>query len=96
MTVPAKDAVWEGHTKYADIHLLLSGQEMIGITDISLLSETDRNIEKDFVGYYGPVQTWLTMTPEDILIVFPEDAHMVKVMDHKCVFVEKVCLKVKV
>ena len=36
------------------------------------------------------------MTTEDILIVFPEDAHMVKVADGSSTLVEKACYKFKV
>ena len=96
MTMPAEKAIWEGHIEYADIHVLLSGHEKIGVSDISLLSETTRDVEKDFVGYEGPVQTWFNMTTEDLLIVFPEDVHLVKVIDSESVLVEKACFKVKV
>jgi beta-galactosidase beta subunit len=48
------------------------------------------------VGFEGSVQSWFPMSTEDILIVFPEDIHMVKVMDGESVTVEKACFKVKV
>ena len=43
----------------------------------------------------GSVQSWFPMSTEDILLVFPEDIHMVKVMDGESVTVEKACFKVK-
>ena len=39
-------------------------------------NETD-----DFIGYEGPVQQWVHMDVGSVLIVFPEDVHLVKVMD---------------
>ena len=33
-TVEEKDASWEGHIRYADMHILLSGNEKIGINNI--------------------------------------------------------------
>lgn len=48
------------------------------------------------MGFEGAVQSWFPMTPEDILIVYPEDIHMVKVMEVESTLVEKACFKVKV
>ena len=95
-TMPQEQAIWEGHIQYADIHVLLSGQEQIGVTNIEALQETVRKVDEDFVGFAGDVQSWFPMTTEDILIVFPEDIHMVKVIHGESTLVEKACYKVKV
>ena len=94
-TMPQEQAIWEGHIQYADIHVLLSGQELIGVTNIEALQETVRKVEEDFVGFEGEVQSWFPMTTEDILIVFPEDIHMVKVIHGESTLVEKACYKCK-
>ena len=95
-TMPEEQAIWEGHIQYGDIHVLLSGQEMIGVTNMEMLTETVRKPEEDFVGFEGQVQSWMPMTTEDILIVFPEDIHMVKVIHGESTLVEKACYKFKV
>lgn len=95
-TMPQEQAIWEGHIRYGDIHVLLSGNEKIGVTNVNALKETVRKPEEDFVGYEGSVTTWLPMTTEDVLIVFPEDVHMVKVIDGESTLVEKACFKFKV
>lgn len=95
-TMPAEQAIWEGHAKYGDIHVLLSGHEKIGVTNTTQLKLTVQKPEEDFIGYEGDVQVWLPMTPEDVLIVYPEDAHMVKVIDTQSTLVEKACYKFKV
>lgn len=95
-TMPQEQAIWEGHAQYGDIHVLLSGNEKIGVTDVSALKRTVEKPEEDFIGYEGDVKVWCPMTTEDILIVFPEDAHMVKVMDGDSTLVEKACFKFKV
>lgn len=95
-TMPQEQAIWEGHIRYADIHVLLSGREKIGVTNAAHLTETVRKPEEDFVGFEGEVLSWFPMTPEDALIVFPEDIHMVKVQDGESTLVEKACFKVKV
>ena len=95
-TMPQEQAIWEGHEKYADIRVLLSGHEKIGVANVSSLKMTQRKPEEDFVGYEGDVEVWFPMTTEDILIVFPEDVHMVKVMNGGSTLVEKACFKCKV
>ena len=94
-TMSQENAIWEGHIRYADIHVLLSGNEKIGVSNVNMLTETVRKPDEDFIGFEGAVQSWCPMTTEDILIVFPEDIHMVKVMDGESTLVEKACFKVK-
>ena len=95
-TMSPEEAIWEGHARYADIHVLLSGREKIGVANSESLKVIARKPEEDFIGYEGPVEAWLPMTVEDILIVYPEDAHMVKVIDQESTLVEKACFKFKV
>lgn len=95
-TMPREQAIWEGHGKYGDIHVLLSGHEKIGVANAAGLKMVTQKPEEDFIGYEGDVEVWCPMTTEDILIVFPEDVHMVKVMDGDSALVEKACYKFKV
>lgn len=95
-TMTPEQAIWEGHAEYADLHVLLSGHEKIGVSDVETLTVSVRKPEEDFIGYEGPVETWFTMTTEDILIVYPEDVHKVKVIDGESCLVEKACFKFKV
>ena len=95
-TMTEEKAIWEGHKKYGDIHVLLCGHEKIGVSDAASLTVTVQKDADDFVGYEGPVQTWCPMTTRDLLIVFPEDVHKVKVIDGEGAFVQKACFKFKV
>ena len=94
--MPQEQAIWEGHAKYADIHVLLSGFEKIGVANVEALKMVGQKPDEDFIGYEGSVEAWFPMTTEDILIVFPEDAHMVKVMNGGSSLVEKACYKFEV
>jgi len=95
-TMTENQAIWEGHIQYGDIHVLLSGQEKIGVSNVNSLTETLRKPEEDFIGFEGDVEVWFPMTTEDILIVYPEDIHKVKVMNGESTLVEKACFKFKV
>lgn len=95
-TLPQEQAMWEGHAQYADIHVVLQGEEKIGVTDVSHLQETTQDPANDFIGYEGPVETWFTMKPGTLLVVFPEDVHMVKVQLNGPSHVQKAVFKVRV
>ena len=60
------------------------------------LQKTVRKVDEDFLGFEGDVQSWFPMTTEDILIVWPEDIHKVKVIHEESTLVEKACFKFKV
>ncbi|MDY4180515.1 MAG: YhcH/YjgK/YiaL family protein [Pseudoflavonifractor sp.] len=95
-TMPEESASWEGHKYYADIHVVLEGEERIGVTDAASLTAGDYDAAGDFIPYEGPVDAWVTMRPGDILVVFPEDVHMVKVQLKDACPVKKAVFKVKV
>ena len=48
-TMPEEKAFFEAHEDYADIHLLVSGEEKIGVSDPRGLQEFDRNPADDFI-----------------------------------------------
>lgn len=95
-TVPESEAKWEGHKYYADIHLVLEGEEKIGVSSSSVLISGEYEVENDYIPYTGIVDSWVVMRPGDILVVFPEDAHKVKVSVNKASNVKKAVIKVKV
>ena len=95
-TMPQEEAIWEGHAAYIDMHVLLSGHERIGVSNAKSLEVCAYSADEDFIGYHGPVKVWFPMTAEDILIVYPDEGHMVKVIDSESAFVEKACYKIKV
>lgn len=95
-TMPEEQAAWEGHKYYADIHVVLEGEERIGVTDAASLTAGAYDEAGDFIPYQGPVDAWVTMRPGDILVVYPEDVHMVKVQLKGACPVKKAVFKVKV
>ena len=95
-TMPEEKAFFEAHEDYADIHLLVSGEEKIGVSDPRYLKEFDRNPADDFIGYHGEVECFSHMTTDKFLIAFPGEAHMVKVQYAEPTRVEKAVVKVKI
>lgn len=95
-TMMEEDTFFEAHLNYIDIHVVLDGQEYIGVSDIQVLEEFDRDEAADFIGYKGSIEGKCLMNETNMLVVFPEDAHMVKMMCDAQSKVEKVVVKVRV
>lgn len=95
MTLPETETIFESHLIYADIHLLLKGHEKIGVTSVEDLTVTRKELKEDQVDCYGNVAVYFPLRHDKILILFPGEAHMVKIMDQTRTQVEKVVIKVK-
>ena len=87
---------WEGHFKYADVQIVLKGQEKYGISPIDNLKLTEENPAEDFKGFEGDVNEWAILKPGDILIVFPEDIHAPGLAVSGPEPIKKAIIKVKV
>lgn len=92
-TIPCSAATWEGHARYGDIHIMIQGQEQIGVSDCKDLNVAFCKEADDFICYEGPVRSWYPMQEADVLIVFPEDAHMVKVQLESSMAVSRAVVK---
>ena len=95
-TLPEEKTAFEAHEKYADIHMVISGEEKMGVSDMSLMTVTAKDEETDSIECHGPVEHYMDLTPGKVLIVFPEDAHKVKIMKDQISQVRKAVGKVLV
>ena len=77
-TLPEEETFFEAHRKYLDIHLMLRGSERVEIAPPECLTEFDRVEANDFYAYRGEGDYKLTLSPGDFLVVFPGDAHRIK------------------
>lgn len=76
--LPAEAQKLEVHRAYLDIHVPLSGPEVIGwrhLSDIDVPPEAPFDEAGDFALYAAPASTYFTVTPGQFAIVWPEDAH---------------------
>ena len=94
VTQPEEGLPYETHLREIDVHLPLSGREMILVSDADALEETERHEDADYFLSRGPWQCRVAMTPEDALIVFPGEAHKVKCIADKSCPVKKLVVKV--
>ncbi len=93
-TVPEEDAFFEAHRLYLDIHLMLSGAERVEIASPAGLAQFDH--QGDFYAYRGEGRHSLVLAPGDFLVVFPDDAHKIKMRVDGPEVVSKAVFKVKI
>jgi len=74
MTKAAADAQYEAHARYADIHYLAGGRELIGYADVATMKPSEYNAEKDVMFLEGE-GTMLPMTKGYFMITLADDAH---------------------
>lgn len=95
-TVANEDSFFEAHEKYLDIHLMLEGSERIEIAPPQELEQFRSEPENDFYAYHGNAHYSLTLVPGDFLVVFPSDAHKLKMKVGAPETVTKAVFKVKI
>lgn len=90
------DAKFEAHKKYADIQLILKGEEQLGFGNLENFSEIDSyNEEKDIVFLNG-TGSFAKASKDYFLIFMPQDAHMPCISIDKSAYVKKAVVKVKI
>lgn len=92
-----KECFFESHERYADLQMVLSGQEGFGYTNAAAdgIQVTQvYDAQKDMAKYDVEAEFMYTLNKGSFAIVFPEDLHMPKIkMDQEAV--EKVVIKIK-
>lgn len=95
-TVPEEESFFEAHRKYLDIHIMVDGSEGVEIAPPGELQEFERVENNDFYAYQGRACYRLTLSPGDFLVVFPNDAHRIKMQLERPEEVTKVVFKVRI
>ena len=89
----------EGHKNYIDIQFIISGEEVIEVSDINLTKrKTEYDDEKDFALYHDAVNpTTCILNAGEYVILFPHDIHKPGMaVDGKQLPVKKLVVKVKI
>ncbi len=75
--VEQEDQKLEVHRLYTDVHILLNGNERIGWSQLSDINDISKDYDEDgdYMFFNDKPQSWFDLTPGQIFIAFPEDAH---------------------
>lgn len=97
-TKPAEECKLESHRKYIDIQIMVVGEEIVEIVDVSkLFVKDDYDEEKDVMFWRVPKRmAKVTLRAGDCIVLYPENAHRgavsIKETSHVLKIVGKVTL----
>ena len=95
-TIRDEESFFEAHEKFLDIHLMMDGSERVVVAPPDTLEQFQSVPENDFYAYRGEGHYKMVLSPGDFLVVFPADAHKIKMqVDGPCP-VTKAVFKIKV
>jgi biofilm protein TabA len=89
----------EAHRRYIDVQYLVSGKELFGWAPLEAMAESDEyNEEKDVVhgNAAEDALTLVRLSPGQLAVVFPEDAHAPGLADGTPAPVKKIVVKVAI
>ena len=78
-TIPQEESFFEAHRRYLDIHIMVEGEERVDVNRPEDLKPTDAQEGNDFYAYQGESWHSTVLKPGEFLVVFPGDAHRIKV-----------------
>lgn len=78
-TIPQEESFFEAHRRYLDIHIMVEGEERVDMNRPEDLKLTDAQDGNDFYAYQGESWHSTVLKPGEFLVVFPGDAHRIKV-----------------
>ena len=93
-TIPLEEGFFEAHRRYLDIHLMLQGEERVDVAHPDGLTLTESREDGDFYAYQGKEDHSVVLAPGDFLVVFPGDAHRIKLQTDGPRTVSKAVFKV--
>ena len=87
----------EYHKKYADIHIVIEGEESIIYSPFVECVETKTyDMEDDYALVKGKTQVELLMNTKNFLILFPEEPHLALLKVDEPKEIKKVIFKVEI
>lgn len=92
------DGFFESHRKYIDVQVIVAGEELMEVQDISRLAVAEPYVaERDLIKYADATDTAvLKMTAGDVAVFFPEDGHMPALRWRNADLLRKTVVKVPV
>ncbi|WP_028264487.1 YhcH/YjgK/YiaL family protein [Atopobium fossor] len=97
-TALSSEKAYEAHRRYADIHYVVSGEELVGVAHISEVKPLQEfDDQADFCLYGEPKsRIWVPLHAGEYVITMPEDAHKPGCALESPKPLRKVCVKVLV
>lgn len=95
-TKKLENCFFETHEKYADIHLIIEGEEKIGYSlNEELESDLPYDSEKDFATQKGSASQIFEMKKGRFIVFFPNEPHMPLIASNEPMKIKKAIFKIK-
>ena len=76
MTHPIENSKWEAHKEYADLQVVLEGEDYIDISDLDTMEIGDYHAKEDYLECKGEAMHTLRLNKNVCVLLLPEDAHI--------------------
>ena len=90
-----EEVKWESHKKYIDLHYVISGKVKIGVAPVSKATVTEPYSETRDAANYNVDGKFLTATPKEFFLFFPQDAHRPDIKVDGADSLKKLVIKIK-
>jgi len=74
-TKPRREGRWEAHRSYIDLQMVVTGEELIGVSPLRRLEAEPYDAERDLLWLAGDGD-FVTLQPGDFVLLWPDDGHM--------------------
>jgi YhcH/YjgK/YiaL family protein len=90
-----EDVKWESHKKYIDLQYVISGKVKLGMAQVSNATVTEPYSESRDAANYNVEGKFLTATPKEFFLFFPQDAHRPDIKVEGADSLKKLVIKIK-
>jgi biofilm protein TabA len=90
-----EDVKWESHKKYIDLQYVISGKIKIGIAPVAKATVTEPYSESRDAANYNVDGKYLTATPKEFFLFFPQDAHRPDIKVEGADSLKKLVIKIR-
>ncbi|MDN6626960.1 MAG: YhcH/YjgK/YiaL family protein [Pisciglobus halotolerans] len=94
-TTDEDNRIWESHKSYLDIHVVATGVERIYHSFIENMKAGSYHEEDDYLEITGTKENTINLSPNQLLVFYPEDTHKTGMKTDKEMTVKKGVFKVK-
>jgi biofilm protein TabA len=90
-----EDVKWESHKKYIDLQYVISGKVKLGMAPVAKATVTEPYSESRDAANYNVDGKYLTATPREFFLFFPQDAHRPDIKVGGADSLKKLVIKIK-
>ncbi len=89
---------WEAHQDHIDVQVIVSGRELMGVTEVTLLTLAEDHRPARDLMFYAPFDqgSTLRVATGELAVFYPADGHMPSLADGAPSLVRKTVVKVPV